>query len=81
MLSKETIRQELDDITHKIGNRFFISYTINNKYSDKQIDTYCKKLTKEMNFLSSLLFTQTHVHIYTYTIEGKNDLNKNEKKK
>ena len=39
-----TTTVKLDDITHKIGNRFFISYTINNKYSDKQIEILINKI-------------------------------------
>ena len=33
-----TTTEKIDDYTHKIGNRFFISYTISTQYSETQIE-------------------------------------------
>ena len=61
-----TTTEKIDDYTHKIGNRFFISYTISTQYSETQIEISINSIIELKN--SDIITSDYTTNKNTYCI-------------
>lgn len=61
-----TTTEKIDDYTHKIGNRFFISYTISTQYSETQIEISVNSIIELKN--SDIITSDYTTNKNTYCI-------------